>query len=99
MPNSISTEVITSKIFMLRGKKVILDRDLALLYGATTKRLNERVRRNEKRFPEDFMFQLTKPEKIELVAICGRLDSMKHSTGLPYAFTVCFGLLEESVIF
>ncbi|MEK6563737.1 MAG: ORF6N domain-containing protein [Candidatus Omnitrophota bacterium] len=83
----ISTELITSKIFVLRGKKIMLDRDLALLYSVTTKRLNEQVRRNMKRFPGDFMFQLTKTEKNELVAICDRFDSMKHSTVLPYAFT------------
>lgn len=83
----ISIDLIASKIFMIRGKKVILDRDLAFLYTVTTKRLNEQVRRNIKRFPEDFMFTLTKHEKDELVAICDRLNSMKHSTSLPYAFT------------
>jgi len=65
----------------------MLDRDLAQLYGVTTKRLNEQTRRNIKRFPEDFMFQLTKIEKDELVAICDRFNSMKHSTVQPQAFT------------
>ena len=87
MADLISTEVITSKIFVIRGKKVMLDRDLAQLYEVTTKRLNEQVKRNAKRFPEDFMLQLTKTEKDELVANCDRFDSMKHSTVLPYAFT------------
>jgi len=87
MVNIISLEVITSKIFFIRGKKVILDRDLALLYEVTTKRLNEQVKRNIKRFPEDFMFQLTKTEKDELVAICDRFNTMKHSTVYPYVFT------------
>ena len=87
MSNLISTEVITDKIFVIKGRKVILDRDLAQLYEVTTKRLNEQVKRNMKRFPEDFMLQLTKTEKDELVAICDRFDSMKHSTVLPYAFT------------
>jgi len=87
MSNLISIEVITSKIFIIRGKKVMLDRDLAVLYGVTTKRLNEQVKRNLKRFPEDFMFQLTKHEKDELVAICDRFQTMKHSTVQPYAFT------------
>jgi hypothetical protein len=87
MSNLISIEVITNKIFVIRGKKVMLDRDLALLYGVTTKRLNEQVKRNIKRFPGDFMFQLTKTEKVELVAICDRFNSMKHSTVLPYVFT------------
>lgn len=66
MSDLISVEVITSKIFFLRGKKVMLDSDLALLYGVRTKRLNEQVKRNKKRFPEDFMFQLTPKEKEEV---------------------------------
>ena len=87
MGDLISIEVITSKIFLLRGKKVMLDRDLALLYGVTTKRLNEQVKRNMKRFPVDFMFRLTAAEKNELVAISDRFNTMKHSTVQPYAFT------------
>jgi hypothetical protein len=55
-------EVIENKILFLRGKKVMLDKDLAKLYGVETKTLNQTVRRNIKRFPEDFMFQLTKEE-------------------------------------
>jgi len=65
----------------------MLDRDLAQLYDVTTRRLNEQVKRNIKRFPEDFMLQLTLREKDELVAICDRFNSMKHSTVLPYVFT------------
>ena len=57
-----SVEQIESLILSIRGKQVILDRDLARLYGVGTKRLNEQVRRNKERFPEDFMFQLTKEE-------------------------------------
>ncbi|MDO8489442.1 MAG: ORF6N domain-containing protein [Candidatus Omnitrophota bacterium] len=87
MPELISIEVITSKIFVIRGKKVILDRDLAQLYEVTTKRLNEQVKRNIRRFPEDFMLKLTKLEKDELVALCDRFSPMKHSTVLPYVFT------------
>ncbi len=86
MTSLISAEAISSKIFFIRGKKVIIDSDLALLYGVQTKRLNEQVKRNKKRFPEDFMFQLAKTEKDELVAICDRFDTMKHSTVQPYAF-------------
>ncbi len=63
IPELISIEIITSRIFVIRGKKVILDRDLAQLYEVTTRRLNEQVKRNIKRFPEDFMLQLTKAEK------------------------------------
>ncbi|MFN8393614.1 MAG: ORF6N domain-containing protein [Bacteroidia bacterium] len=55
-------EVVAQKIYLIRGKKVMLDRDLADLYGVETKRLKEQVRRNLERFPEDFMFELTKEE-------------------------------------
>lgn len=55
-------EIIENKILMIRGRKVMLDRDLAKLYDVSTKRLNEQVKRNIERFPDDFMFQLTKSE-------------------------------------
>ena len=78
---------IENKIFIIRGKSIMLDSDLAILYGVSTKRLNEQVKRNKKRFPEDFMFKLTKYERNELVANCDRFDNLKHSTSMPYAFT------------
>jgi len=87
MPDLISIDTITNRIFVVRGKKVMLDRDLALLYEVTTKRLNEQIKRNMKRFPGDFMFQLTKAEKAKLVAICDRFNTMKYSAALPYVFT------------
>lgn len=59
---TVPDERILNRIFIIRGKKVMLDRDLAELYGVATRRLNEQVRRNRKRFPEDFMLQLTKKE-------------------------------------
>jgi len=65
----------------------MLDADLAGLYGTTTKRLNEQVKRNHDRFPDDFMFQLTKEEKAEVVANCDHLVKLKFSPVLPYAFT------------
>ncbi|MBI5678246.1 MAG: ORF6N domain-containing protein [Planctomycetes bacterium] len=81
-------ETIESKIFFLRGKRVMLDRDLAILYGVETRALNQAVRRNMRRFPEDFMFQLTKEEmeswKSQIVI------SNREKMGLrrrPYAFT------------
>ena len=80
-------ERIERIILHIRGKKVILDIDLAALYGVQTKRLNEQVKRNMKRFPEDFMFQLTASEKAEVVANCDHLQSLKFSHVLPYAFT------------
>ena len=82
-----SPELIVERIFYIRGNKVMLDRDLAELYGVSTKRLNEQVKRNLRRFPEDFMFRLTQAEMNELVANCDRFASLKHSTSSPYAFT------------
>ena len=76
-----------SKILHIRGKKVMIDRDLAELYGVTTKRLNEQVKRNTKRFPEDFMFQLNVEEKEQVVAKCDHLKTLKYSPVLPYVFT------------
>lgn len=78
---------IENRIISLRGKQVMVDRDLAELYGVETKRLNEQVKRNIERFPESFRFQLTKEEKAELVANCDRFDNLKHSSTLPFAFT------------
>ena len=71
----------------IRGKQIMIDRDLAELYGVETKRLNEAVKRNIERFPERFRFQLTKEEMAELVANCDRFNSLKHSTVRSYAFT------------
>lgn len=76
-----------SFIFHFRGLKVMVDSDLALLYGVETKRLKEQVKRNIERFPQDFMFELTKVEKDELVANCDRLSNLKHSSVLPMVFT------------
>ena len=59
MKQLVKPAVIEQKIFIIRKQKVMLDRELAKLYGVSTKRLNEQVKRNRKRFPEDFMFQLT----------------------------------------
>jgi len=78
---------IENKIFLIRNHRVMLDRDLAELYGVSTKVLNQAVKRNAKRFPDDFMFKLTKVEKGELVTICDRFNSLKHSTVTPSVFT------------
>ena len=74
-------------ILWLRGLPVILDLHLALLYGVKTKRLNEQVRRNSDRFPEDFVFRLSKKEWAEVVANCDQLGKILHSSILPTAFT------------
>ena len=80
-------EIIENRIFIIKGTKVMIDRDLAELYGVSTKRLNEQVKRNIKRFPPDFMFQLKESERDELVANCDRFKSLKHSSVNPSAFT------------
>jgi len=66
MPRSMSVEVIATRILFIRGQRVMLDKDLAELYGVSVGRLNEQVKRNLRRFPQDFMFQLTRQEVIDL---------------------------------
>ena len=83
----ITDEFIMSKILLIRNQKVMIDSDLAALYGVTTKRLNEQVKRNVKRFPNNFMFQLTETEKEYVVANCDHLKKLKFSSTLPYVFT------------
>ncbi len=78
---------ITRQILVIRDKQVMLDRDLATLYGVETKRINEQVKRNKERFPEDFCFQIDKSEFKELVANCDRFNKLKHSSSRSFAFT------------
>jgi hypothetical protein len=78
---------IESHILTLRGVRVLVDADLAGLYGVTTKALNQAVKRNAPRFPSDFMFQLNATEKTEVVTNCDHLSKLKFSKSLPYAFT------------
>lgn len=78
---------IESHIQVIRGLRVMIDVDLPALYGVETKRLNEQVKRNRERFPNDFLFQLTPDEKAEVVANCDHLQKLKFSKVLPYAFT------------
>ena len=73
----ITSNELQTKIFTLRGLQVMLDRDLAELYKVEVKRLNEQVKRNKERFPVDYRFQLNDEEKVELVAICDRFESLK----------------------
>jgi len=80
-------DLIEQRIFLLRGQRVMFDRDLVELYRVETKYLNRQVRRNRERFPREFMFQLTNNERNELVTIWHRFASLKHSSILPYAFT------------
>ena len=74
-------------IKVIRGQKVMLDRDLATLYGVETKRLNEQVKRNIKRFPEEFMFQLTKDECLRSQIVTLYEKQGQHLKYMPYAFT------------
>ncbi len=87
MPNVVPSEIIEQRIFLIRGEKVMVDRDLAELYQVATKALNQAVRRNSDRFPDNFMFSLTQREKDELVTNCDRFETLKHSTSLPLVFT------------
>lgn len=79
--------VLENKIFTIRGQKVMIDRDLAMLYEIETKKLNQAVKRNIKRFPVDFMFQLNDEEQEQLVTNCDRFKNLKHSSSNSYAFT------------
>ena len=79
--------MIEERIFFIRQQYVMIDRDIAELYGIETKVLNQQVKRNIERFPENFMFRLDKDEFQELVTNCDRFATLKHSTVLPNAFT------------
>ncbi len=85
----IPIEIIEKKIFLVRGQKVMLDKDLAELYGVATKRLNEQVRRNNSRFPEDFMFQISEDEYDSLRSHFATLEKGRgqHRKYLPLVFT------------
>lgn len=84
---SLKTSDIENRILIIRNQQVMIDRDLAELYGVETKALNQAVKRNIGRFPIRFRFQLTENETNELVTNCDRLTILKHSTTLPHAFT------------
>jgi len=83
----IQEEIVKERIYLIRGRKAMLDADLAVLYGVKTFRLNEAVKRNLRRFPDDFMFRLTESEKEEVIANCDHLKDLKFSPYLPRAFT------------
>lgn len=85
--DSSDTEAIRARILAVRGVQVMLDRDLAELYGVPTKALNQAVKRNSDRFPAEFVFALTRDEMDELVTNCDRFSRMKHSSAPMRAFT------------
>lgn len=77
---NLTIKEIESRIYLIRGQKVMLDADLAVLYAVTTKALNQAVRRNINRFPADFMFQLTAEERHEVVTNCDHLVGLSRPT-------------------
>ena len=85
--NAVLVPRIEGRIQVIRGLRVIIDADLATLYGVPTKALNQAVKRNAARFPPDFMVQLNAPEKAEVVTNCDHLQKLKFSKALPFAFT------------
>jgi RNA-binding protein YlmH len=94
----VADEVVMHKIYLIRGQKVMLDRDLAVLYGYETKRMNEQVKRNQERFPASFMFQLV-PEEVEsLQSQFATANLSIKSRTLPYAFTEHGVLMLASVL-
>ncbi len=95
---TVSKLTIESRILIIRGQNVLLDRDLAELYDVSTKAFNQAVKRNQNRFPKDFMFQLTPKEKEEVVTNCDHLKSLGFSPNLPFAFTEHGALMAANLL-
>jgi hypothetical protein len=95
---NVPDEMVMNKIYLIRNKKVMLDKDLAELYGVETKQLKRQVKRNIERFPDDFMFELTVQENDSLRSQFGTLKRGEHSKFLPYAFTEYGILMLSSVL-
>jgi ATP-dependent Clp protease ATP-binding subunit ClpA len=85
--SALALEALASRILLVRGIRVMIDADLASLYGVPTKALNQAIKRNAERFPPDFMFQLSAAEKAEVVTNCDHLQNLKFSKARPYVFT------------
>ncbi len=97
----IPEEFVERRILLIRGHKVMLDADLAQLYGVTTKRLNEQIKRNRDRFPEDFMFQLSFEEGKSILALRSQFATLKRGQHLkyaPYAFTEHGAVMAANVL-
>lgn len=95
---TVPDELIVNKIYVIRGQKVMLDRDLAKLYDVETKRLKEQVRRNIDRFPESFMFELSDEENDSLRSQFATLKRGRHSKYPPFVFTEHGILMLSSVL-
>jgi hypothetical protein len=89
---------VETRIVHLRGQQMLLDSDLAGIYGVSTKALNQAVKRNLERFPADFRFQLTADERAEVVTICDHLAGLKFSSVLPWAFTEHGAIMAAAVL-
>jgi hypothetical protein len=94
----VETHRIERAILWIRGQRVLLDTDLAALYGVPTKVLNQAVKRNRERFPPDFMFRLTRREKAKVVTDCDHLARLKFSSALPQAFTEHGAIMMASLL-
>jgi len=89
---------VEERILRIHGINVIIDSDLAELYDVSTKALNQAIKRNKERFPEDFIFQLSKDEKKELVTNCDHLGQLKYAPTLPYVFTEHGAIMAATVL-
>lgn len=94
----VTTDKIERSILLIRGHRVMLDADLAELYGVSTRALNQAVKRNRYRFPSDFMFRLTKKEKEQVITNCDHLQKLKFSPALPSVFTEHGAIMLASVL-
>jgi hypothetical protein len=97
-PAKLATVPLEQRILALRGERVILDADLAEVYGVTTKALNQAIKRNAERFPNDFVFSLTPGEKSEVVTNCDHLARLRFSPVLPRAFTEHGAIMAANVL-
>lgn len=94
----LTVDVIGTRIVAVRGQRVLLDRDIAVLYGVDTRTLNQAVKRNLERFPADFLFQLTIDEKVALADAFPHLQKLRFSRTQPYAFTEHGAIMAASVL-
>ena len=97
-PITLAPATVDPRILRVRGIQVLVDADLAEIYGVSTKALNQAVKRNAERFPEDFRFQLTAAEREEVVTNCDHLTRLKFSPVLPWAFTEHGSIMAASVL-
>jgi hypothetical protein len=89
---------IESRILLVRSQKVMIDADLAELYGGPTRALNQAVKRNLDRFPADFAFRLSKEEKAKVITNCDHLHGLRFSPALPYAFSEHGAIMAANVL-